>query len=399
MKLIIGENIRRLRLAKDLTQEALAEELGVSPQTVSRWEGCSSYPDVELLPEIAGYFDISVDALIGADIVRQQAHLKAGIRMIHEEKDPEKRIQLAEQLCREHPQSPRAWITLFNVLVDESYSEDSSDISNTRYAEIKKTAEKIFTLSRENRIDYDSTVRRLIEIAPPEDVQNLLDRYANAYDLSRGGLLEHRHKEREEWTMYEVWRQNNLLRELRWWMQARFRKQYGNPPETDVWAMTTLLRFLNLLTGYEGDALIDPTPDLWFSDKQMLAEFLANAQALCGQVDEACRTLEEMLDLIENCVSLPLGTTMTYRCPVLDIFRYKVTGHPDPIEKEAVVQLQMIALDSQGECFGEQENAIADLVFTEPGKKTGVNTMEGFELIRKNPKFKEIVERAKRLLK
>ena len=87
MKLIIGENIRRLRLAKDLTQEQLAEELGVSPQTVSRWEGCSSYPDVELLPEIAGYFDISVDALIGADIVRQQAHLKAGIRMIHEEKD------------------------------------------------------------------------------------------------------------------------------------------------------------------------------------------------------------------------------------------------------------------------------------------------------------------------
>lgn len=89
MKLYLGENMRKLRLAKDMTQEALADELGVSPQTVSRWEGCSSYPDVELLPEIAGYFDISVDALIGVDIVRQQAHLKAGTRMIHEEKDLE----------------------------------------------------------------------------------------------------------------------------------------------------------------------------------------------------------------------------------------------------------------------------------------------------------------------
>ena len=45
MKLYLGENMRKLRLAKDLTQEALAEELGVSPQTISRWEGGSSYPE------------------------------------------------------------------------------------------------------------------------------------------------------------------------------------------------------------------------------------------------------------------------------------------------------------------------------------------------------------------
>ena len=50
MKLIIGENIRRLRLAKDLTQEALAEELGVSPQTVSRWEGCPRSQGISTYP-------------------------------------------------------------------------------------------------------------------------------------------------------------------------------------------------------------------------------------------------------------------------------------------------------------------------------------------------------------
>ena len=64
MKLYLGENMRKLRLAKDLTQEQLAMELGVSPQTVSRWEGGASYPDVELLPEIAGYFDVSVDLIL-----------------------------------------------------------------------------------------------------------------------------------------------------------------------------------------------------------------------------------------------------------------------------------------------------------------------------------------------
>lgn len=103
MKLYLGENMRKFRLAKDLTQEALAEELGVSPQTISRWEGGSSYPDVELLPEIAGYFGVSVDALIGADTVRQKEHLKAGIAALYREPDREIHIEMARKLCREHP--------------------------------------------------------------------------------------------------------------------------------------------------------------------------------------------------------------------------------------------------------------------------------------------------------
>ena len=98
MKLYIGENMKRLRLSKGLTQEQLADELGVSPQTVSRWEGCSSYPDMELLPEIAGFFDVSVDTLIGADEMRQQEHLKAGIRALHEEQDREKKIMMAQKM-------------------------------------------------------------------------------------------------------------------------------------------------------------------------------------------------------------------------------------------------------------------------------------------------------------
>ena len=53
MKLRIGENIKSLRKARDITQEALAEMLGVSCQSVSRWELGTCYPDMELLPAIA----------------------------------------------------------------------------------------------------------------------------------------------------------------------------------------------------------------------------------------------------------------------------------------------------------------------------------------------------------
>ena len=56
---------KALRLDKRLTQEQLAEILGVSPQAVSRWETSTSYPDVTLLPTIASFFETTVDELLG----------------------------------------------------------------------------------------------------------------------------------------------------------------------------------------------------------------------------------------------------------------------------------------------------------------------------------------------
>lgn len=60
----IGNNIAALRKKKGITQEELANELGVSAQAVSKWENNSSCPDVSLLTKIADYFGVSVDALL-----------------------------------------------------------------------------------------------------------------------------------------------------------------------------------------------------------------------------------------------------------------------------------------------------------------------------------------------
>lgn len=67
MKLNIGKNIKDFRKAKDITQEELSEMLGVSCQSVSRWESGTCYPDMELLPVLAEIFHISVDKLLGMD--------------------------------------------------------------------------------------------------------------------------------------------------------------------------------------------------------------------------------------------------------------------------------------------------------------------------------------------
>lgn len=59
----ISQNLKKLRLQKKLTQEQVAEALGVSSQTISRWECSTTYPDVMLLPEIARLYCVTIDDL------------------------------------------------------------------------------------------------------------------------------------------------------------------------------------------------------------------------------------------------------------------------------------------------------------------------------------------------
>ena len=59
----IGKEIRRLREDRGITQEALADALNVTAQSVSKWERGTSMPDIQMLPQIAVYFGVSIDQL------------------------------------------------------------------------------------------------------------------------------------------------------------------------------------------------------------------------------------------------------------------------------------------------------------------------------------------------
>ncbi|MDE6384582.1 MAG: helix-turn-helix domain-containing protein [Eubacterium sp.] len=59
------ENLRNLRKEKDLSQEYLAEKMGVSRQTISKWENGTAMPDLKKLTELAEFFEVSMDNLLG----------------------------------------------------------------------------------------------------------------------------------------------------------------------------------------------------------------------------------------------------------------------------------------------------------------------------------------------
>jgi len=60
---VFSKNLKRFRVGKNMTQEQAAEALGVSTQTVSRWECNTTLPDVTILPKIAALYCVTIDDL------------------------------------------------------------------------------------------------------------------------------------------------------------------------------------------------------------------------------------------------------------------------------------------------------------------------------------------------
>ena len=78
----VGAFLKALRREKGITQEQLAEELGVSGRTISRWETGNNMPDISLLVEIAEYFDVSIPEIIKGE--RKSEYMKEEAKEVAE---------------------------------------------------------------------------------------------------------------------------------------------------------------------------------------------------------------------------------------------------------------------------------------------------------------------------
>ena len=108
MKLSLSENIRSLRKQRKMTQEKLAEALGVTVGAVYKWESGQSQPELNLLVEMADFFDTSVDALLGYRI--RDNRLDSALERINvycRTLDP-MAIPEAEKILGKYPHSFRA---------------------------------------------------------------------------------------------------------------------------------------------------------------------------------------------------------------------------------------------------------------------------------------------------
>ena len=105
MDLMLADNIRTNRKARSLTQEQLAEVLGVTVGAVYKWEAGLSTPELSLIVEMADFFDTSIDALLG--YAMKDNRLAATARRLHVCKDTQDPAGLseAEKALKKYPHS------------------------------------------------------------------------------------------------------------------------------------------------------------------------------------------------------------------------------------------------------------------------------------------------------
>ncbi len=123
MQLDLGTKIRQLRRRDGRTQEALATALGVTAQAVSRWEANGSYPDMNLIPAIANFFNVTIDELFGYTDNREQ-RLDALIARIQAEcraETMDECLALAREAMVEFPGNQRVMLCLASVLYQAGY--------------------------------------------------------------------------------------------------------------------------------------------------------------------------------------------------------------------------------------------------------------------------------------
>ncbi len=125
MTIYLGENIKRLRREKELTQETLAEFLGVTFQSISNWERGESFPDITMLPEIAGFFKVSLDELLGVNRAADEKYIEIKIQEYDNLTDHNLMQAIAEELIEKYPNDFRVQIRHLACLVRFSSDKEA----------------------------------------------------------------------------------------------------------------------------------------------------------------------------------------------------------------------------------------------------------------------------------
>ena len=103
MEMTIGTNIKRLRTAKNITQEQLSAAMNVTCAAVSKWERGETYPDITLLQPLAYFFGVTLDELMGYSQEKIQAEIDGIIARYRQHWNDEKGREIIARAYREYP--------------------------------------------------------------------------------------------------------------------------------------------------------------------------------------------------------------------------------------------------------------------------------------------------------
>lgn len=150
----LGANIKEYRLKKGYTQEQLAYELGVSSQTISRWETGATYPDIVMLPVIAELFGTTIDNIMGYAKECTTTEREAFFAKVNTLDSTEK-IACYREMLQQYPNDTILQFSLANLLYGLVKWQNNADAEQ----EIRLLCNKIL---HSNRPDMLCGAKRLL---------------------------------------------------------------------------------------------------------------------------------------------------------------------------------------------------------------------------------------------
>lgn len=317
MKLAISQTIRRLRKEKDITQEALAAALGVTSQSVSRWENDNAYPDMELIPAIANYFGVSTDVLFGMDAETKEYRIQKFYDELNSIRILDDRTALYRKIIAEFPKEYYLYYELFC----EYRYRGGLEVARANLPEIRKN----FWCVWENDLQTERIrfwyLEGMIEVEEEEYLEKLLF-LLDEYNLTRQEALIQRYDTLDmveaynsaiqthlHDTMYRAFSQDFCKRDRATYKNARSR----------IEGQQVILSIL--------DVLRDPAIeiDAWLETRAFAYLRLAGGCFGAGEIEDGFTALETSLQLYKKLLTLPDDTVLTYNSPVLDTLQITVT--------------------------------------------------------------------------
>ena len=369
MKLLIGEKINYYRKQKNITQEQLAGQIGISAQAVSGWEREVGYPDITLLPGIAHALGISIDELMGND----EIGIREDINSFYERfwrLDGMERLELVLEYYRKYPNKYEIAHTLVETLSDWGFAD-----SPKYFTLMREACKRIIENCTDNTIRFDAVVA-MSRWCNDDEADRWLNMNPKGYSYIFGEVLVRRLMTKGR---YDEVRQQEYKNNVSLMLHAVSKQvDHNGAPEISI-GHHTYLRKLIKTFGEDGEI-----PDGWLCKYAFIT--MRNAAALfgSGQIEEGFELFWEAMNAYKKHFALPDNVPLSLGAPAffgdIAVKKYTVSGRCDSY----TVDMEASSYYMQNPPF------LYHLLTADSG-------WEWFDCVRDTPEFIKAVEEAKKL--
>ena len=382
MKLAIGENIRNFRKKNDLTQEELADRLGVTYQSVSRWENGTTYPDLELLPAISELLSVTVDELLGMPQIEKEKRAVETFDELRREcmkqdYDADHIIALLRDIRRNYIDSDFAWRPW-------SEGNDRAFRDPKILPEVRLLAEAYL----ERHPMHPHTIQTMADVEDEEHLADFLNKYTTSFDCSARALLFRRYDRRGDAEKFEPERRYQLYQAFNTLLCPRYLLKWGESSEHKQ----EVDRFMETMLSLIRCDAEDDRPDMWVSDRIELGLKSAVRAISSGNPSEALSKIETVVKLLEDTMMITDEIVLPTSCRFIDGMTWRAKeaclnrdNNPDsPEERFIYIFTEMNGMST---CYCIFPSDYYDVL---NGKK--------FDPLRNHPNFVKLCERVKALI-